>query len=211
MSAYSDEFLAKACKLGTATLFEASGIATTAVDHLIRPVWVGASVAGPAYPVECAPGDNLAIQIALERAPKGSILVVDAKGFIAGYWGEVLTVKAQAVGIAGLVIDGGVRDTAALTERRFPVFTRGISVKGTIKASVPSVGAPINLTGTPVTLGDLVVADDDGVVIIPADHAAATLTNGQQRFEKEEQMMKELAAGGNTLDLMGLSHWRDQA
>lgn len=211
MTAYSEDFLAHACKLGTATLFEASNIATTAVDCHIRPVWVGAFVAGPAYPVECAPGDNLGIQIALERAPRGSILVVDAKGFVAGYWGEVLTVNAQALGIAGLVIDGGVRDTATLAERRFPVFSRGISVKGTIKASVPSVGRPISLTGTPVALGDLVVADGDGVVIIPADHAAATVHNGQQRFEKEEVMMAKLAAGGNTLDLMGLSHWRDQA
>jgi 4-hydroxy-4-methyl-2-oxoglutarate aldolase len=211
MSVYSKKFLTQACKLGTATLFEASNIATTAVDYRIRPIWAGVSVAGPAYPVECAPGDNLGIQIALERAPHGAVLVVDAKGFVAGYWGEVLTVYAQAVGIAGLVIDGGVRDTAALVERRFPVFSRGISVKGTIKASVPSVGNPISMTGVPVALGDLVVADDDGVVIIPAEHAQATVNNGQQRFEKEEVMMAKLATGGNTLDLMGLSHWRDQA
>lgn len=211
MTQYSKALIEQACMLGTATLFEASNIATTAVDYRIRSVWVGASVAGPAYPVECAPGDNLGIQIALERAPRGSVLVVDAKGFIAGYWGEVLTVYAEAVGIVGLVIDGGVRDTAALAARRFPAFAKGISVKGTIKASVPSVGQPITLTGTPVALGDLVVADDDGVVVIPASDANAVVRNGQDRFEKEERMMSKLAAGDNTLDLMGLSQWRDQA
>ncbi len=211
MTQYTKAFLEQASKLGTATLFEASSIATTAVDYRIRSVWPGACVAGPAYSVECAPGDNLGIQIALERAPRGSVLVVDAKGFIAGYWGEVLTVYAEAVGIVGLVIDGGVRDTAALARRRFPTFSKGISVKGTIKASVPSVGQPINLTGTPVALGDLVIADDDGVVIIPSDHADAVVRDGQHRFEKEEVMMAKLAAGDNTLDLMGLSKWRDRA
>lgn len=101
--------------------------------------------------------------------------MVDVKGFIAGYWGEVLTVYAQTAGIAGLVIDGGVRDTAALAQCQFPAFSRGISVKGTIKASVLSVGHPIILAGTPVSLGDLVEADGDGGVVIPADHAEAVV------------------------------------
>ncbi|MCY1215076.1 4-hydroxy-4-methyl-2-oxoglutarate aldolase [compost metagenome] len=94
----------------------------------------------------------------MEKAPRGSILVVSTGGFVAGYWGEVLTVAAEAAGIAALVIDGGVRDIAALTARRFPAFSRGISVRGTIKASVPSVGQPLSFTGTPVAAGDLVVA-----------------------------------------------------
>ncbi|MCK7576865.1 MAG: RraA family protein [Chromatiales bacterium] len=88
----------------------------------------------PAYPLECSPGDNLAIHIAMEGA-HGGILVISTGGFVAGYWGEVLTVAAEAAGVAGLVIDGGVRDIAALTAQRFPVFSRGISMRGTIKAS----------------------------------------------------------------------------
>ncbi|AWI61438.1 RraA family protein [Sinorhizobium fredii] len=204
---FSAEALELARKLGTSTLFEASGLPTSAVDPAVRPVWAGASVAGSAYPVECAPGDNLAIHVAMEKAPRGSILVVATGGFVAGYWGEVLTVAAEASGVAGLVIDGGVRDIAALTARRFPVFTRGISVRGTIKASVPSVGRTISFTGTPVATGDLVVADDDGVIVIPAAQAEATLAKGQARADKEAIMMQQLSEGRSTLELLSLAQW----
>ena len=206
--AYSAAQLEQARKLGTSTLFEASGLATGAANAAIRPVWAGASIAGPAYPLECSPGDNLAIHIAMEKAPRGSILVISTGGFVAGYWGEVLTVAAKAAGIAGLVIVGGVRDVAALTSRRFAVFTRGISMRGTIKASAPSVGQPISLTGTPVAPGDLVVADDDGVLVIPAAHVEHALANGQARADKEARMMEALAQGKSTLELMGLTSWR---
>lgn len=208
---FSAEVLALARKLGTSTLYEASGLPTSAIDPAIRPVWTGASLAGPAYPVECAPGDNLAIHVAMENAPRGSILVVATGGFVAGYWGEVLTVAAEAAGIAGLVIDGGVRDIAALTARQFPVFTRGVSVRGTIKASVPSVGQPFSFTGTPVAASDLVVADDDGVIVIPAVCVEATLAKGHARADKEAAMMHDLQQGHTTLELMGLAQWRRPA
>jgi 4-hydroxy-4-methyl-2-oxoglutarate aldolase len=205
---FSPHALELARKLGSSTLFEASGLATSSVDPLVRTVWAGASVAGPAYPLECAPGDNLAIHVAMEKVPRGSVLVVATSNFVAGYWGEVLTVAAEAAGVVGLVIDGGVRDIAALTARRFPAFARGVSVRGTIKGSVPSVGQPIYLGGTPVAAGDLVVADDDGVVVIPAAHAEATLANGQARFDKEALIMEQLRQGRTTLDLLGLARWR---
>ncbi|PPC76170.1 dimethylmenaquinone methyltransferase [Pokkaliibacter plantistimulans] len=204
---YSDAELKQALQLGTSTLFEASGITTSAVDTAIRPVWNGAAVAGPAFPLHCAPGDNLAIHVAMELVPRGSILVVSTDSFIAGYWGEVLTVAAEAAGVRGLIIDGGVRDIAALAMRRFPVFSRGISMRGTGKASVPSVGQPLSFTGTPVALGDLVVADDDGVLILPAAEAQQVLARGQIRAEKEASMMSALQNGASTLDLMGLSQW----
>ena len=206
---YRPELLEQARALGTSTLYEASGLRTSSVDPCIRTVWPGASIAGPAYPLECAPGDNLAIHIAMERVPRGSVLVVCTDGFVAGYWGEVLTVAAEAAGVIGLVIDGGVRDIAALRERQFPVFTRGISMRGTIKASAPSVGKPISFTGTPVETGDLVIADDDGVLIVPQNHVERTLSEGQARFEKEAKMMEELTKGKSTLELMGLTKWRD--
>ncbi|OLL33145.1 dimethylmenaquinone methyltransferase [Burkholderia sp. SRS-W-2-2016] len=205
---YDSSVIAQACRLGTSTLYEAAGLPTSAVDAAIRTVWAGVSVAGPAYPLECAPGDNLSIHIAMEKVPRGSVLVISAGGFVAGYWGEVLTVAAEAAGVVGLVIDGGVRDIAALTARRFPVFTRGISMRGTIKASSPSVGRPISFAGTPVAVGDLVVADDDGVLVIPAAHVARTLAQGQARADKEATMMDALRAGRSTLELMGLTKWR---
>ena len=204
------EVQARALALGTSTLYEASGL-SCAIDPAIRAVWPGAMVAGPAYPVQCSPGDNLAIHLAVERAPRGSILVVGTNDFVAGYWGEVLTVAAEAAGVAGLVIDGGVRDIAALARRRFPVFSRGISVKGTIKASAPKVGAPILMTGVPIAAGDLVIADNDGVVVVPVADVQRVIAAGEARAAKEAEMMKKLAQGATTVDLLGLSRWRKPA
>lgn len=206
---YEAAALEQARKLGTSTLYEASGLSTSSVDPAIHTVWPGASVAGPAYPLECSPGDNLSIHIAMEKVPRGSVLVVSTAGFVSGYWGEVLTVAAEAADVVGLVIDGGVRDIAALTVRRFPVFSRGISMRGTIKASAPSVGQQISFAGTRVAVGDLVVADDDGVLVIPAAHVAHTLAQGQARADKEARMMQALTQGQSTLELMGLTNWRD--
>lgn len=195
--------------LGSSTLYEASHLAC-AVDSGIRPIWDGAFIAAPAYPLQCSPGDNLALHLALEQVPRGSVLVVGTGNYIAGYWGEVLTVAAQAAGVAGLVIDGGVRDIAALKTRRFPVFARGISVRGTVKASAPSVGQAFNFNGAEVAPGDLLVADDDGVIIIPKAHAARTLAEGEARAGKEAQMMQALTEGRSTLELMNLTHCRDR-
>ena len=158
----------------------------------------------------CTPGDNLAIQIALEKAPAGSVMVVTTDDFVAGYWGEVLTVAAQYSGIKGLVIDGGVRDIVALRQRKFPVFSRGISVCGTEKASYNSVGDSIQITGTPVQLGDLVIADDDGVVVLPKNIALDIIQKGKAREEKEAIMMKQLSTGKTTLELMDLLEWREK-
>ncbi len=211
IATYDAGLLVLARNLGASTLYEASGLATAAVDPLVHTVWPGAAVAGAAWPLECAPGDNLAIHVAMEQVPRGSVLCVSTGNFVAGYWGEVLTVAAEAAGVVGLVIDGGVRDIAALTARRFPTFARGISVRGTIKASVPSVGQPIQLGGAPVAAGDLVVADDDGVVVIPAARVADTLAQGQARFDKEARIMEELTRGRTSLDLLGLARWRPAA
>ena len=204
------DFHQRAKVLGSSTLYEASHL-PCAVDSAIRPVWDGAFIAAPAYPLECSPGDNLSLHLAMERVPRGSVLVVGTGSFIAGYWGEVLTVAAEAAGVVGLVIDGGVRDIAALKKRQFPVFARGISVKGTVKVSAPSVGQPFNFNGVGVAVGDLVVADDDGVIIIPKSDAARTLAEGEARANKEALMMQALTEGRSTLELMNLTEWRTRA
>ncbi len=205
-----EDAASRALVLGSSTLFEASGLPCS-VDPAIRSVWTGASIAAPVYPLACAPGDNLAIHIAMERAPRGSVLVVATGDYLAGYWGEVLTVAAEAAGIVGLVIDGGVRDIAALATRRFPVFSRGISMRGTIKVSVPSVGAPLFFGGVPAAAGDFLVADDDGVLILPRAAVERTLADGEARAANESAMMEKLAKGETTLELMGLAAWRDKA
>ncbi|GAB6404196.1 RraA family protein [Pseudomonas sp. MHK4] len=203
-------FHERAKVLGSSTLYEASHL-PCAVDSAIRPVWDGAFIAAPAYPLECSPGDNLSLHLAMERVPRGSVLVVGTGNFIAGYWGEVLTVAAEAAGVVGLIIDGGVRDIAALKKRQFPVFARGISLKGTVKASAPSVGQAFNFAGAMVAPGDLVVADDDGVIIIPIADAPRTFAEGEARASKEAEMMQALTEGRSTLELMNLTEWRNRA
>jgi 4-hydroxy-4-methyl-2-oxoglutarate aldolase len=162
-------------------------------------------VSGPAYPVRCTPGDNLAIHVAAARAPEGSVLVVDV-GDVAerGYWGEVLTRGAQARGLAGLVIDGGVRDVAALEERGFPVFSALIALTGASKSSPGTVGAPVEVGGVTVEAGDWVVGDVDGVVVVPGGRLDEVLEAGSARTEKELGFFSALAAGDTTLSLLDL-------
>jgi 4-hydroxy-4-methyl-2-oxoglutarate aldolase len=188
---------------GTSTLCEASGL-PSALDYNIRPVWPGATIAGAAFPLRCAPGDNLAIHLAVEQAKPGDVLVVDGHGYIAGYWGEILTVAAQARGIAGLVIDGGVRDLAALEKRKFPVFARGIAMRAAVKLHAPSVGEPIVIADVAIARGDLIVADADGVVAIPQSEVERTLAGARQRSEKEAAIMRRLEAGETTVQILGL-------
>jgi 4-hydroxy-4-methyl-2-oxoglutarate aldolase len=206
MTLYSgqiDEFL----EHGTSTLYEASGLPCM-LDHAIRPVWHGAAVAGPAFPVLCAPGDNLAIHVALDVAPRGHVLVVNAAGFVAGYFGEVMTVAAEARGVDCLVIDGGARDIAALERRKFPVFARGVSMRGTVKYHVPSVGEPIIMAGVQVALGDLIVADADGVIALPQPEVERVLAAARARTEKEARSMQRLQAGETSLEILGLTAHR---
>lgn len=203
----NEDLLAAARKLGSSTLYEASGL-QCALDRWIRPIRADTVLVGEAYPLSCAPGDNLAIHVAIERAPVGSVLVVEAAGFVAGYWGEVLTVAALQRGITGLVMDGGVRDIAAMNRWNFPAFTRGISLCGTVKARFNSVGETIRISGCSIALGDVVVADDDGVVVISKADAPRVIAAGLERMRKEEAMMDRIRGGETTVEILGLSKWR---
>jgi 4-hydroxy-4-methyl-2-oxoglutarate aldolase len=118
---------------------------------------------------------------------------------------------AFALGTSTLCGDGGLRDIAALARRRSPVISRGISVKGAIKASAPSAGAPILMTGVPIAAGELVIADDDGVVVVPVADVQRVMAAGEARADKEARMMEKLAQGATTVDLLGLSPWRKPA
>ncbi len=189
-------------QLGSATLGESGALP---MRPRVRARWEGASLAAPAYPVRCAPGDNLAIHVAVARAPTGSALVVDVGDVLErGYWGEVLTTGAEARGLAGLVIDGGVRDTAALRAHRFPVFAALVSLPGATKEKPGTVGMPVQVGGAAVSAGDWVVADDDGVVVVPGPAFEAVLAAGRARAEKEQGMFEALRGGGTTVELLGL-------
>lgn len=189
--------------LGTATLYEASGLDCD-LDPRIRPAWPGARVCGTALPVRTAAADNLPVHRAVEQAGPGDVLVVDGRGAACGYWGEVLAVAARRRGVLGLVIDGGVRDVDELAGLEFPAFSRHVAVRRTAKDDPGTVGDPIELGGRPVHRGDLVVADADGVLILPAAevpriHAAAT-----GRARAEAGYLERLRAGELTLDIYGL-------
>jgi 4-hydroxy-4-methyl-2-oxoglutarate aldolase len=206
MPAY-DNLIEELLQHGTSTLCEASGL-PAALDYNLRPVWPGAMVAGAAFPLRCAPGDNLAIHLAVAEAGPGDVLVVDAHQYIAGYWGEVLAVAAQARGIAGLVIDGGVRDVAALERRKFPVFARGVAMRAAVKLHAPSVGETIVIAGVTIARGDLIVGDADGVVAIPQARVDHTLAAARQRTDKEVVIMRRLQAGETTVEILNLTAHR---
>ena len=188
--------------LGSATLAESGA------RHLpprFRAAWPDAALAAPAVPVQCSPGDNLAIHVAAAEAPPGSALVVDVGGVTRrGYWGEVLTTAAQSRGLAGLVIDGGVRDVAALRAHRFPVFSTAVSLPGATKKLRGTVGAPIRLAGIRVAFGDWVVGDIDGVVIVPGATLDAVLEAGRARTDKEAGFFEQLRGGHTTIELLSL-------
>ncbi|MCE4026306.1 4-carboxy-4-hydroxy-2-oxoadipate aldolase/oxaloacetate decarboxylase [Microbacterium sp. Au-Mic1] len=199
---------AELLRLGSATLYEASG-QDCFLDAAFRPAWDGAEIVGRAVPVAAQAGDNLALHHGLEAAGPGDVLVVDAGGAPFGYWGEVMAVAAQARGIAGLVIDGGVRDTAQLRELGFAAFSTSISIRGTIKHWPGTIGIPITLRGRVVNAGDLVVADRDGVAILPAGDVERIRDAARARAAKEDAYMARLRAGELTLDLYDFRRFGD--
>lgn len=188
--------------LGAATVGE-SGAAP--FPARIRPVWKGARLAAPAFTVRCTPGDNLAIHVAVARAPEGSALVVDVGiDRERGYWGEVLTTAAEARGLTGLVIDGCVRDLTALEAHRFPVFATGIALPGATKVRPGAVGEPVELGHAHVHPGDWLVGDDDGVAVIPGAKLEEVLESARERATQEAGMFDALRNGRTTLELLGL-------
>jgi 4-hydroxy-4-methyl-2-oxoglutarate aldolase len=175
-----------------------------AVDSAIRPSWPGARLAGPAFTVRGAGGDNLALHRAVAAAPSHHVLVADLDGAAYGHWGEVLAVAAQQRGILGLVIDGGVRDRQELQALNFSVFSRRDSVRGTGKQAPGQLNVPIVVGGVQVSTGDLVVGDVDGVVVLPSERVAAILDEADRRVAHEHDILNALRAGHTTLDLYQL-------
>jgi len=198
----TNEQAAELAQLGSATLGESGGIP---MAPRVRPVWRGARVSAPAFPVACTTTDNLAIHVAVAEAPAGSVLVVDVGSDGArGYWGEVLTTGAEARGLSGLVIDGGVRDVDALEAHAFPVFSTMVALRGATKQEPGRVGLPARVGGVEVNRGDWIVGDADGVTVIPAARVDDVLAAGRARAAKERHYFDELRAGRTTLQLLSL-------
>jgi 4-hydroxy-4-methyl-2-oxoglutarate aldolase len=188
--------------LGAATLGESGG---EPMGPRVRAAWPGARLAAPAFTVQCPPADNLAIHVGVVRAPAGSALVVQVDGVPErGYWGEVLATAAEARGLAGLVIDAGVRDVDALRHHGFPVFSSCIALRGTVKEAGGTIGGPVRVGDVTVRTGDWVVGDTDGVVVVASSAVDEVLAAGRARAEKEEGLFARLRDGATTIDLLDL-------
>ena len=191
-------------QLGAATIYEAQG-AKGALDSGIKPIAPGMRLAGPALTVDTRPADNLMLHYAMLKAQPGDVLVVDAKGFLeAGVWGDVFTEQAQRIGLAGLVIHGAVRDAAAMTEAGFPVFSRGLSIKGTGKHQPGRLNVTVTIGDVGIDPGDIIVGDQDGVVVVRRHEVDAVLLKSRQREEKEARFRQQIRDGATTVELLGL-------
>jgi 4-hydroxy-4-methyl-2-oxoglutarate aldolase len=196
------EHAAAFAQLGAATLGESGG---HPMGPRVKAAWPGARISAPAYPVTCAAGDNLAIHVAVAEAPKGHVLVASVGAEPErGYWGEVLTTGAEARGIVGLVIDGGIRDVSALEAHGFPAFSSMIALRGATKEHPGRVGGQSVVGDVLVHEGDWIVADADGVTVVLRAQIAEVLAAGQEREAKERWFFEELRAGRTTVDLLKL-------
>jgi len=204
------ELVSRLAKCSVATVHEALG-KIGALDGAIHPLDRRMKLCGRAVTVACHPSDNLMLIKAVSMASPGDVIVLDAGDCLnAGPFGEVLAVDCQAHSLAGLVTSGSVRDTEAIIQRGFPVFCRGISVRGTAKASLGKINHPISIGGVIVYPGDYILGDADGVVVVPHDRIAEAINTSVEREKKEAKVMERLMQGESLFEIYGYQSTLDR-
>lgn len=197
-------------KLSTGNICDAND-KTGNMDPAIKPINPKSKMVGPALTVRCQPGDNLTIHKAIYEAKPGSVLVIDAHGYIgAGPFGEIMAIACKERGIAGVVIDGACRDAEDIENLGFPVFCRAVNPGGTVKESVGTINQVIQCGGVVVKPGDIVVGDRDGVVVIPWEKAREVLERAQAIAAREIQVREMLRQGKTTLEIYGFDKLLEQ-
>jgi 4-hydroxy-4-methyl-2-oxoglutarate aldolase len=175
------------------------------MDHRIKPIWAGARCVGSALTIMSYPSDNLMIHLGVSLAEAGDILVVDAGNYPnAGVWGEILTINAMNRNIGGIVIDGAVRDIKEIEEIGFPMFASGINARGGYKSNPGTVNMPVSCGGVAVCPGDLIVADENGVAVIPKADIEMVYEMCLTKMKAEQKIMEQLKLGKDTLEILNL-------
>jgi 4-hydroxy-4-methyl-2-oxoglutarate aldolase len=175
------------------------------MDARIQPRWEGARIIGPAFTVTTYPSDNLMIHVAVKYAEPDDVLIIDSGNYPnAGLWGEILTLNALKRNIGGVIIDGGARDIAEIAELKFPLFSSSVSARGGYKVNPGKINVSTACGGVSVNPGDLIIADENGVAVIPQKHIERVYNLCIEKLKSEKQTMEQLSNGENTFDLMGM-------